>query len=74
MSQLPGEIDRRRFLRAMGRLGWHVLSVRGSHFKLVEAASGRALIVSAHGKVRRHAILSTLHLAKISVEEFLAAL
>lgn len=66
MGKLPGEIDGRRFLRALSRLGWEVESYRGSHIKLVH--------VAFHGVIRRNAVLETLKIAGVTVEEFLDAL
>ena len=74
MHQLPGEIDRRKFFRAMARLGWFVISTRGSHFKLANAITGRKIIVAVHDVIRRKATLAALRQAGLTVEEFLEAL
>lgn len=58
----------------MARLGWHVVSVRGSHHKLVEPTTGRKLIVAVHGVIRRNAVLAALREAGLTVEQFLEAL
>src|SRR3990170_1921209 len=54
MARLPGEIDGRRFLRALARFGWVVESQRGSHRKLVNAESRRFIIVAFHDVIRRN--------------------
>jgi len=74
MARLPGEIDGRRFLRALARFGWVVESQRGSHRKLVNAESRRFIIVAFHDVIRRNAVRHTLREAGIGEEEFLKAL
>lgn len=73
MARLPGEIDGRTFLRALGRFGWGVESQRGSHRKL-RNADGRVLRVAFHNVIRRNAVRHTLRLAGIDEDEFLKAL
>ncbi len=73
MSQLPGEIDGRRFLRAMARLGWHVATVRGSHFTLVSAVNPRKVRVAFHATLSRHSVKRALEEAEVTLEEFLEA-
>ncbi len=70
---LPGEVDGKKFLRAMARLGWHVERQRGSHRKLVNA-SGAMMIVAFHKSLSRVSVRRTLRQAGISEEEFVAQL
>ncbi|OGS51064.1 MAG: hypothetical protein A3K65_02495 [Euryarchaeota archaeon RBG_16_68_12] len=63
MVRLPGEVDGRRFLRAMARLGW-----------MVVAQSGRFIFVAFHGVIRRNAIRNILKLAGTPEDEFLRVL
>lgn len=74
MARLPGEIDGRRFLRALARFGWVVESQRGSHRKLVNAERKRFIIVAFHDVIRRNAVRHTLREAGIDEQEFLKGL
>ena len=74
MGRLPGEIDGRRFLRAMSRLGWRVESQRGSHRKLVHAEGKGIMIVAFHDTIRRTIVHRILRDAGIDEDEFLKAL
>jgi predicted RNA binding protein YcfA (HicA-like mRNA interferase family) len=74
MPALPGEVDRRRFFRAMGLLGWHVVSIRGSNYKLVHVDRGTLVVVAAHHTIRRTALAKTLRMAGVEIEQFLDAL
>jgi predicted RNA binding protein YcfA (HicA-like mRNA interferase family) len=56
MPRLPGDVDGRRFLRAMARLGWSVESQRGSHRKLKHEGIGQIIIVAFHNTIHRNAI------------------
>jgi len=73
MGRLPGEIDGRRFLRAMSRLGWVLESQRGSHRKLVHPQKG-IIIVAFHGTIRRQIVHRILRDAGLDIEEFLREL
>ena len=73
MARLPGDIDGRRFLRALGRFGWAVETQRGSHRKL-RHTDGRVLRVAFHNVIRRNAVRHTLRLARIDEEAFLKEL
>ncbi len=70
MPRLPGEIDGRRFLRAMARFGWTVGSQRGSHRKLVHPSRRDFLIVSFHRGLGRNIVRKILRHAGIDEEEF----
>ncbi len=74
MARLPGEIDGRRFLRAMARFGWLVDSQRGSHRKLVHTDREDFLIVAFHRTVGRNTVRRILKAAGIDEEEFLREL
>ncbi len=74
MARLPGEVDGRRFLRAMARLGWNVESQRGSHRKLVHPGSSQFIVVAFHKVIRRSSIRHVLRLAGIAEEEFIQML
>ncbi|GEM_PF-5941913 len=67
---LPGEIDGRRFLRAMARLGWRVVKQRGSHRTLQKAGSGQILIVAFHETLSRNSVRRALREAGVPEEEF----
>jgi predicted RNA binding protein YcfA (HicA-like mRNA interferase family) len=58
----------------MARRGWQVVSARGSHFKLASVASEEKIVVAIHSAIRRKAVLSALHEAGLTVEQFLEAL
>lgn len=55
MARLPGELDGQRVLRALGRFGWRVAKVRGSHNKLVHAERND-LIVAFHGTLSANSV------------------
>ena len=74
MARLPGEVDGRRFLRAMTRLGWAVESQRGIHRKLVNVGTDRFIVVAFHDVIRRNSIRHVLRLAGITEDEFIEAL
>jgi len=74
VARLPGEIDGRRFLRALARFAWAVESQRGSHCTLVNAESKRFIIVAFHDVIRRNAVRHTLREAGIDEQEFLKEL
>ena len=74
MARLPGEIDGRRFLRALARFGWVVESQRGSHRKLMNAEGERFIIVAFHDIIRRNAVRHILREAGIDEQEFLKGL
>ena len=74
MARLPGEVDGRRFLRAMARLGWIVESQRGSHRKLVLLGVDRFIVVAFHKVIRRNSVRHVLRLAGITEEEFVRVL
>lgn len=74
MASLPGEIDGRRFLRAMARLGWLLETQHGSHRKLVHPAREGFLVVAFHRNLGRNSVRRILRAAGISEQEFLEAL
>lgn len=74
MARLPGEVDGHRFLRAMARFGWAVVSQRGSHRKLENAATGGTLIVAFHNVIRRNTVRNVLRAAGIDEDEFIRLL
>jgi predicted RNA binding protein YcfA (HicA-like mRNA interferase family) len=74
MGRLPGEVDGRRFLRALARFGWAVESQRGSYRKLAHAENKRFLIVAFHDVIRRNAMRHILREAGINEDEFLEKL
>jgi predicted RNA binding protein YcfA (HicA-like mRNA interferase family) len=69
---LPRELDGRRVLRALARLGWHVVRVRGSHHVL-RHVSGRGMVLAFHGSLGRNSCLRALRQAGLAEEEFEAA-
>jgi predicted RNA binding protein YcfA (HicA-like mRNA interferase family) len=74
MSRLPGEIDGRRFLRAMARFGWTVRRQRGSHRRLVHPDRPNRITVSFHDTIGRTIVRKILRHAGIDEDEFLKAL
>ena len=74
MGRLPGEIDQRRFLKAMARLGWRVETQKGSHRKLVHPTRKHFLIVAFHGTLGRNTIRRVLRQAGIDEDAFLEVL
>jgi predicted RNA binding protein YcfA (HicA-like mRNA interferase family) len=74
MASLPGELDGRRFLRAMARFGWTVASQKGSHRKLVNTEQPGILIVAFHRTLGRNSVRRVLRQAGISEEEFVRAI
>lgn len=66
---LPGELDGSRFLRALGRCGWHVARAKGSH-RVLKNAAGRTLVLAFHDVVSRNTIRRTLREAGVSEEAF----
>jgi len=74
MVRLPGEIDGRRFLRAMARSGWIVESQRGSHRKLVHPDRRDFLIVAFHQTLGRNTVRRILRQAGIDEDSFVASL
>ena len=70
MSRLPGELSRRTFLRAMARLGWSVLRIRGSHHQLVHPRFPGVLTVAIHDTLSRPALKKVLKAAGIDPDDF----
>ncbi len=70
MARLPGDIDGRRFLRAMARFGWVVASEKGSHRKLVHAEHSGFLVVAFHRDVSRVVARRVLREAGIAEDAF----
>ena len=71
--KLPADMDGRRFLRTMERLGWRVGRQRGSH-RVLANDQGRKVIVAFHRRIRRASIKGALRDTGIEAQEFLAAL
>lgn len=74
MARLPGDIDGRRFLRALARFGWVVASQRGSHRKLVHSERKGFIVVAFHRDVSRVVARRVLREAGIDEEEFVRVL
>lgn len=71
---MPGDIDGRRFLRALARFGWVVESQRGSHRKLVHPERDGFIVVAFHRDVSRVVARRVLREAGIDEEAFAEAL
>lgn len=71
---LPGEVDGKRFLRAMARFGWRVSRTSGSHKILKSESSGRIIVVAFHSTLSRNSVRRTLRDAGIDEAEFEHAL
>jgi predicted RNA binding protein YcfA (HicA-like mRNA interferase family) len=67
---LPGEIDGRRFIRAMARFGWTVARARGSHRVLTQAPGGRILVVAFHKTLSRNSVRRALREPGIDEKAF----
>jgi predicted RNA binding protein YcfA (HicA-like mRNA interferase family) len=70
---VPSELDGRRFLRALARLGWVVVRQSGSH-RILQHGDGRRISVAFHETIRRGAIRNTLRLPSIQEDDFQEAL
>jgi len=53
VARLPGDIDGRKFLRAIARFAWVVERQRGSHRKLVHPGRAGFIVVAFHRGVNR---------------------
>ncbi|MHB8586108.1 MAG: type II toxin-antitoxin system HicA family toxin [Thermoplasmatota archaeon] len=71
---LPGEVDGRRFLRAMARFGWEPSRTRGSHHILRKGQSGPILVIAFHKTMSRNSIRRALREAGIDEAAFEAEL
>jgi len=72
MAKLPRDADARKVVRALGRMGFQVTSVSGSHYKLVhESDPARILVVPFHGKLKTGTLAAILKAARVKVDEFL---
>jgi len=74
MARLPGDIDGRRFLRAMARFGWVVESQRGSHRKIVHPDREGFIVVAFHREVSRVVARRVLREAGIDEDAFARSL
>lgn len=59
----------REVISSLGRVGFAVVSQRGSHVKL-RHEDGRTVIVPDHREIARETMRSILRQAKVSTEEF----
>ena len=71
---LPGELDGRRVLRTLRRLGWQQVRQKGSHHTLVHPERDHPLVIAHHGRIPRHIVRRILRAADIDEHDFLAAL
>jgi predicted RNA binding protein YcfA (HicA-like mRNA interferase family) len=71
---LPGELDGKRVLRALARLGWRVARTRGSHRILRHDRTGGFLILAFHDTLSRNSVRRLLREAGIPEDEFMRAL
>lgn len=70
MSRLPGELDGRRFLRAMARFGWTVRRQKGSHRQLAHPDRPDRITVAFHGTIGRNIVRQILRQAGIDEDAF----
>lgn len=71
-AKLPRDVTGQRLLRALGRLGFDVVHVSGSHHYLRNPGTGRATVVSVHGGKRptpAGTLAAILRQAGVSVDE-----
>lgn len=66
---LPGEIDGRRFLRAMARLGWAVARTAGSH-RVLRNRGGQVIVVAFHDSLSRNSVRRALREAGVPERDF----
>ncbi len=72
MAKVPRDADARRVIKALEKLGFHVVSVVGSHYKMKhESDPGLTVVVPFHGKLKTGTLSSILRAAGVEVEEFL---
>ena len=77
MTKLPRGITGKRLLRALGRLGFTVVSVSGSHHYLRNPVTGRATVVPVHGgkhTIPTGTLSAILRQAGIAIEKLQSAL
>lgn len=74
MGKLPGEVDGRRVVRALRRLGWEVVRQRGSHRMLVHRETGAVMTLAFHSVVYRNTLKDIVRHLEITEEEFLDVL
>jgi len=71
VTKLPGEVRFARFLKAMGRFGWTVARVKGSHHQLQQAGVANVITVYAsHGTISRALMKKILKDARIDEDDF----
>lgn len=71
MTKLPGEVRLARFLKAMGRFGWTVARIKGSHHQLQHLEVKNVITVYAsRGTISRALMKKVLKDAGVDEEEF----
>ncbi|MBF0529172.1 MAG: type II toxin-antitoxin system HicA family toxin [Deltaproteobacteria bacterium] len=70
----PPLLSGRQIVAALRRIGYDVVSQKGSHITLKHPHKEFPLIVPNHPEVDRWTLKSILHAGEISVKEFLKAL
>ncbi len=74
MAKLPRDASARKVIKAFEKMGFRVVSVSGSHYKMVHRDdSKRLVVVPFHGRLKTGTLRSILKAARITVEEFLEA-
>jgi predicted RNA binding protein YcfA (HicA-like mRNA interferase family) len=67
-GQLPA-VSGKRVVRALGKVGFEVVSTRGSHCKLRHRSPPRIVIVPLHDEVRPGTLASILRQAGLTADE-----
>jgi predicted RNA binding protein YcfA (HicA-like mRNA interferase family) len=73
MAKLP-TLSGAQVVSAFAKLGWSVARQRGSHIIMVKEGEPASLCIPDHREVAKGTLRSLIRAARISVEEFLAAL
>jgi len=75
VTKLPGDVRFSRFLKAMGRFGWTVARVKGSHHQLLhEGVANVITVYASHGTISRPLMKKILKDARIDEDDFAAEL
>ena len=61
-------------VRVFERLGWHVARRRGSHIVMIKEGEMATLSVPDHKQVAKGTLLSLIRSAKLTTDQYLAAI
>lgn len=75
LAKVPRDAEARRVIRALEKLGFHVVSVSGGHYKMAHREDPtRVVVVPFHGKLKTGTLSAILKAARVRLEEFLEKL